>query len=157
MVVIPTPNGTAGICADMKPLNESVRRLHHQLPTVDETLGQVDGANIFTKLDANSGFWQISLDLDSQLLPTGITPAGWYCFTKLSLGIASATETFQQRMATILQWLDRVQWQMDDILVDGHSQEVHDQYFFYIFYNYLYFYKNPFSTSIMRANGVTKP
>ena len=131
MVVIPTPNGTAGICADMKPLNESVRRLHYQLPTVDETLGQVDGANIFTKLDANSGFWQIPLDLDSQLLPTGITPAGWYYFTKLLFGIASATETFQQRMATILQWLDRVQWQMDDILVDGHSQEVHDQYFFY--------------------------
>ena len=128
MVVIPIPNGTAGICADMKPLDKSVRRLHHQLPTVDETLGQVDGANIFTKLDANSGIWQISLDLDSQLLPTGITPAGWYCFTKLPFGIASATEMFQQRMATILQWLDRVKWQMDDILVYGHSHEGHDEH-----------------------------
>ena len=128
MVVIPIPNGTAGICADMKPLDKSVGRLHHQLPTVDESLGQVDGANIFTKLDANSGFWQISLDLDSQLLPTGITPAEWYCFTKLPFSIVSATEMFQQRMATILQWLDRVKCQMDDILVYGHSQEVHDEH-----------------------------
>ena len=31
------------------------------LPAVDWTLAQLAGARLFSKLDANSGFWQISL------------------------------------------------------------------------------------------------
>ena len=76
IVVVPKPNGSVRICVDMKPLNESVRHSHHQLPTVDETLGRLGGATIFTKLGTNSGFWQIPLDPDSQLLTTLKTPAG---------------------------------------------------------------------------------
>ena len=44
----------------MKPLNECVLREIHPLPKVDETLVQLSGAKIFSKLDANSGFWQIT-------------------------------------------------------------------------------------------------
>ena len=46
---------------DMKPLNECVLREIHPLPKVDETLAQLSGAKTFSKLDANSGFWQITL------------------------------------------------------------------------------------------------
>ncbi|XP_065195252.1 uncharacterized protein LOC135826576 [Sycon ciliatum] len=102
IVAAPKSNGTVGICADLKPLNEAVRRSHHQLPTVDETLGQIGDSTVFTKLDANSGFWQIPLDSPSQLLTTFITPAGRFCYTKLPFGISSAPEIFQQRMSKIL-------------------------------------------------------
>ena len=49
------------ICVDLQRLTGSVRREKHDLPSVDQTLGQLAGGEIFTKLDANSGFWQISL------------------------------------------------------------------------------------------------
>ena len=35
------------------PLNESVLRAVHPIPTVDETLAQLSGATVFSKLDAN--------------------------------------------------------------------------------------------------------
>ncbi len=72
-----------------------MRREVHPLPTVDETLA---GAKIFSKLDANSGFWQIPLAPSSRLLTTFITPMGRYCFNKLPFGICSAPEVFQRRM-----------------------------------------------------------
>ena len=56
MVVVPKKNNTVRICVDLKPLNESVLREIHPLPRVDETLAQLAGATVFSKLDANSGF-----------------------------------------------------------------------------------------------------
>lgn len=126
IVAAPKSNGTVRICADLKPLNEAVRRSHHQLPTVDETLGQIGDSTVFTKLDANSGFWQIPLDSPSQLLTTFITPAGRFCYTKLPFGISSAPEIFQQRMSKILAGLEGVVCQMDDILVHGRTRAEHD-------------------------------
>ena len=57
MVVVPKKNGAITICVDLKPLNVNVQREVHPLPTVDETLAQLSGAHVFSKLDANSGFW----------------------------------------------------------------------------------------------------
>ena len=57
MVVVPKKSGSIRICVDHKPLNESVLREVHPLPKVDETLAQLTGAKVFSKLDANSGFW----------------------------------------------------------------------------------------------------
>ena len=65
---------------------------------VEETLGQLNGATIFSKLDANSGFWQIQLARKSKLLTTFITPFGRYYFNKLPSGISSALELFQKRI-----------------------------------------------------------
>ena len=76
MVVVPKPNGKVRICVDLTRLNESVKRERHPLPAVDQTLAQLAGANVFTKLDANSGFWQIPLAPSSALLTTFITPFG---------------------------------------------------------------------------------
>ena len=53
---------------------------------------------MFSKIDANSGFWQIPLDKKSALLTTFITPFGRYHFNRLSFGITSAPEHFQRRM-----------------------------------------------------------
>ena len=61
MMVVPKKNGSIRICVDEKPLNESVLRELHLLPKVDETLAQMTGAKVFSKLDANTGFWQIPL------------------------------------------------------------------------------------------------
>ena len=57
MVVAPKKSGAIRICVDLKPLNQNVMREVHPLPKVDNTLAQLTGAKLFSKLDANSGFW----------------------------------------------------------------------------------------------------
>jgi hypothetical protein len=123
MVVVPKRSGDVRICIDLKPLNESVLRETYPIPQVDETLAQLAGAALFSKLDANSGFWQIPLSAESRLLTTFITPYGRYCFNKLPFGITSAPELFQRRMSVMLEGLPGVLCLIDDIII---CREEHD-------------------------------
>ena len=127
MVVVPKPSGKVRICVDMKPLNENVMREFHPLPAVDETLAQLSGARIFTKPDANAGFWQIPLAKEFCPLTTFITPFGRYQFSALPFGITSAPELFQKRINALLSNLKGVLCLMDDVLVYGKDQREHDK------------------------------
>ena len=102
LVVVPKPNGRVRICVDLTKLNQNVRQEQHILPSVEQTLVQLGGATVFSKLDANSGFWQIMLTKEFARLTTFITPFGRYCFNRLPFGITSAPEHFQRRMSDIL-------------------------------------------------------
>ena len=126
--LLPKRSGDIHICVDLKPLNESVLREVHPLPKVDDTLAQLAGAVVFSKLhDANSRFWQIPLAKTSGHLTTFIISFGRYCFNKMPYVISSAPEHFQKRMSKILSGLDGVLCQMDDILSHRCSQEEHDR------------------------------
>ena len=61
MVVVKKKSGGVRICVDLKPLNKCALRKRHPLLRVDDTLAQLTGATIFSKLNANSSFWQIPL------------------------------------------------------------------------------------------------
>ena len=126
MVVVQKKSGNVRICVDMKPLNENVLRETHPMPHVDDTLAQLAGTRIFSKLDANSGFWQIPLTPSCRHFTTFITPFGRYWFNKLPFGISSAPEVFQKQMSTILEGLPGVLCHLDDILVYGKDTEEHD-------------------------------
>lgn len=126
IVVVPKKSGAVRICVDLKPLNQSVLREVHPIPKVDDVLGKLAGATVFSKLDANSGFWQVPLARESQLLTTYITPFGRYCFNRLPFGISSAPELFQKRMSILLEGLDGVVCLMDHVLIFGRDQQEHD-------------------------------
>ena len=109
MVVVAKRSEAVRICVDLKPLNQRVLR-------EPQTLAQVAGAKMFSKLDANSGFWQIPLAKQSRPLSTFIIPFGRYCFNKLPFGISSIRELFQRRMNLILEGLEGTLCHMDDVL-----------------------------------------
>ena len=103
MVVVPKENGSVRICVDLTQLNKSVSREKHMVPSIDHTLAQLACSNVFSKLDANSGFWQIKLDDKSAKYTTFLTPFGRYYFQRLSFGISNAPEHFVRRI-TRLRW-----------------------------------------------------
>ncbi len=122
MVIVSKSKGRVRICVDLSKLNESVKRV---LPSVEHTLAQLQGASVFSKLDADSGFWQAPLSLT--LLTTFITPFGRFCYNRLPLGITSAPELFQKRMSETLNGLQGTLLG-DDILVFGKTQAEHDRH-----------------------------
>ena len=126
IVPVPKANGAVRICVDLTQLNKEVEREIHPMSSVDESLAKLGKSTIFTKLDANSGFWQLPLNDQSKLLTTFITPFGRYCFNRLPFGISSAPEIFQRTMSGILEGLEGVVCHMDDILIHGTSQAEHD-------------------------------
>lgn len=126
MVVVPKPGGKVRICVDLKKLNENVVRPRHVLPSVDETLAKLKKGKFFSKLDANSGFWQIKLSAKSQLLTTFITPFGRYCHLKLPFGITSGPEFYQREVDDkIVKGADGIACLIDDIAVASPSISQH--------------------------------
>ena len=126
MVPVPKKSVAVCICVDLKRLNESIQREVYPLSTVDDTLGWLTGATVFSRLDANSGFWQVPLCPKSRLLTSFITPCGRFCFNKLPFWIASAPKLFQKRMSQLLSGLEGIVCQMDDVLIFGTTREQHD-------------------------------
>jgi hypothetical protein len=97
------------------------------MPTIEEITTRVAGATVFSKLDANHGYWQVPLDEESQLLTTFNTEFGRYCYKRMPFGIKSAQEVFQKRMSQSFGDLEGVETDVDDILVWGTTTEEHDQ------------------------------
>ncbi|XP_061127410.1 uncharacterized protein K02A2.6-like [Syngnathus typhle] len=126
MVPVPTKSDSVRICVDLTHLNEAVCREKYILPSVEQTLGSLTGAKVFSKLDANRGFWQVPLAPESAHYTTFITPFGRFHFNRLPFGIASAPEHFQRRMSMILNGLPGVVCHMDDILIWGKDQPEHN-------------------------------
>ena len=64
------PNGNIKLCLDPKDLNKYIKRPHHYSPRIDDVLPDLCGSKFFSTLDAPSGYWNIPLDDQSQLLTT---------------------------------------------------------------------------------------
>ena len=43
-------------------LTEATDQTYHQMPIVEETTHRMEGATVFSKLDAKYGYWSIELD-----------------------------------------------------------------------------------------------
>ncbi|XP_054279111.1 uncharacterized protein K02A2.6-like [Macrosteles quadrilineatus] len=128
MVVVPKKDsGNVRICVDLSKLNQSVRRQLHPIPGIEYTIAQIKGATVFSKLDANHGFWQIPLEEKSQDLTTFLTPWGRFKFKVLPFGITSAPEYFQKRIHAALGDQRNVKAYIDDILIWGSTQAEHDK------------------------------
>ena len=127
MVVVPKPSGDVRICVDLTKLNGNILREVHPLPSVDYTLAKFGGSKIFSKMDANSAFWQRKLSNESRLLTTFLTPWGRFCFNRLPYGISTGSEQFQRCLSAKLEGLEGVEVLIDDIIVHGADQKQHDK------------------------------
>ncbi|UYV63745.1 K02A2.6-like, partial [Cordylochernes scorpioides] len=127
MVAVSKPGGKIRNFVDLTKLNQYIRRENYPLPATEHILGQLGNACYFSKLDANSRFWQFGLAKESQKLTTFITPFGRFFFKRIPFGITSAPEIFQRKMTQLLGNIEGVVCFMDDIVVYGSSLEEHNE------------------------------
>ena len=125
-ITIVRKNNKLRICLDPTKLNNAICRGAYPVKTVEEVLTKLSGAQYFTVLDANSGYWQIELDPESSRLCTFNTPWGRYRYTRMPFGIKTAGDIFIQEMSKILEGLTGVEVITDDILIYGSTIEEHN-------------------------------
>lgn len=107
------------ICLDPVELNQALKRVNYQMPTIEEVMPELTQAKVFTTLDAYKGFWQIPLDRKSSELTTFWTPFGRYRWNRVPFGISPAPEIYQKIQHEITEGLDGVESLCDDILIYG--------------------------------------
>ena len=110
LVVVPKSSGEIRVCVDMRQVNTAVIRERYPIPTIEESLQDLNGAAVFSKLDLKWGYHQIELDEKSRELTTFTTHDGLYRYKRLMFGISAAPENIS-----------------DDIIVFGKDKSEHDK------------------------------
>jgi RNase H-like domain found in reverse transcriptase/Reverse transcriptase (RNA-dependent DNA polymerase)/Integrase zinc binding domain len=127
VVIVSKPNGSIRVCMDPRALNKFVKREHFQLPTSETIFSELEGATVFSVLDASSAFWQIPLTTESSKLCTIATPFGRYRFLRLPFGINNAPEVLQKEIYNLIEGIEGVKCYLDDIIISGKNMEEHNE------------------------------
>lgn len=127
VIIVPKPNGDIRLCVDMRQANALIIRERHPIPTVDEILYNVNGSEVFSKLDLRSGYHQIELEESSREITTFVTYKGLYRYKRLMFGISSAPEKYQQVISQVFHDCEGVQNISDDIVIHGRDKAEHDK------------------------------
>lgn len=78
MVPVLKDSGDVRLCIDMRRANQAVLRETHPLPLVDELLGSVSGAIVFSKIDIKDAYHQLEISEKSRPITTFVTKNGLY-------------------------------------------------------------------------------
>ena len=99
--------------------------VQYPLPTVDDVLGNIGTARVFSKIDLQNAYLQLPLDKTSRKYTTINTCQGLYQYNYLSFGISSSPAIFQSYITKVLNGIDNVIVYQDDILVMTATHEEH--------------------------------
>ena len=127
VVIAPKASGDIRLCVDMRKANAAIIRERIPFLTVDEVLENLKGSVVFSKLDLCLGFHQIELDEDSRDITTFATHDGLFRYKKLSFGVNSAPEKYQQLVRQVVSNINGFQNIADDLIVHGKNNEEHDR------------------------------
>ena len=106
---MPKASGGLRVCCDFRELNKAIVRERYVLPKLEDTLDALNGSKYFAKIDARSGFFQLSLSEECRHLTTFITNKGYFQFKRVPFGLSDISETFQKVMGKILFGLEGVE------------------------------------------------
>ena len=91
-------NNDIRICLDLQALNKAMKIEVYPLPVIDDVLPQLSNANVFTKVDLQSGYWHCTLDEDSSNVTTFVTAFGRYKWLRLPFEMNVSSEIFHKRL-----------------------------------------------------------
>jgi len=118
--------GKKRMVVNYKAVNNATIGDSHNLPCMQELLTLLRGKNIFSTFDCKSGFWQVLLDEESQLLTAFTCPDGHYQWKVVPFGLKQAPSIFQRHMQNALRGLENYcTVYVDDIIVFSDSEEKH--------------------------------
>ena len=124
--VVEKPNGAIRLCVDMRRANTAVKRVRFPIPTLEQTLQELSGCTVFSKIDLRMGYHQVELTPESREITTFITDEGLFRFKRLMFGISSASEMFQYIIRQVLDGCEGAHNISDYIIVGGVDQKDHD-------------------------------
>ncbi|KAK2710413.1 hypothetical protein QYM36_011810 [Artemia franciscana] len=127
MVMVEKKDGGVRLCIDPVDLNKAIKRPYYPVPSFEDAVAELDGAAVFSRLDARSGYWILPLSTRSSYYTTFSTIYGRYRWKRYPFGLVSAQDEFQRKMEEAFEGLEGIRILVDDILVYGKNREEHDQ------------------------------
>ena len=125
IVAVPKGNDIR-LVIDMRQPNLAIKRKYYPVPTLEELLNQFNNCCIFTKIDLNHGYHQITLAEESRELTTFITHEGVFRYKRLVQGANTAMEEYQKCISNLFLNEPLIANICDDILIGSQKVEEHE-------------------------------
>jgi hypothetical protein len=81
---------------DYTDFNKACKKDPFGLPQIDQVVDSTAGCSLLNFLDCYSGYHQIPLKEEDQIMASFITPFGVFCSTTMPFGLKSAGATYQR-------------------------------------------------------------
>ena len=112
---------------DYRGLNKQIEKTCWLLPRINEVNDSLEGHINFSEIDLLSGYFQMAIEEESQILADFITPLGLYKWKRLPMGLASAPGAFQKLMEFIFTgfFSEMAVVYLEDVIVFGRNFDEH--------------------------------
>jgi hypothetical protein len=120
-------DGSSRLCSDYRRLNDVTIKNKYPLPKIKDLFDQLNGAQVFSKIDLRTGYHQLKIRAIDIPKTTFTTRYGLYEYTVMSFGLTNAPAYFMNLMNKVfMEFLDKfVVVFIDDILIYSKSEEDH--------------------------------
>jgi hypothetical protein len=103
LVLVEKPDGSCRMCIDYTSLNKVCPKGEYPLPRICHIVDSTTSCELFSFLDAYSGYHQIGLAIDDEENIVFITPFGIFCYIKMAFGLKNGGATYQNCVHTVLE------------------------------------------------------
>jgi hypothetical protein len=122
-------DGSMRLCIDYQKLNKVTIKNRYPLPRIDDLFDQLQGSQVFFKIDLYSGYHQLKIQEKDVQKMAFRTRYGHYEFLVMPFGLTNAPAAFMDMMNWIFREL--VDWCVvvfiDDILIYLKNREEHEE------------------------------
>ena len=121
---------TLRMCIDNRQLNRVTIKNRYPLPRIDDLFDQLKGAQVYSKINLRTGYYQLRVSEAYIPNTTFKTRYGHFEFTVMPFGLMNAPATFMDLMNRVFQpYVDQfVVVFVDDILIYSQSEEEHEDH-----------------------------
>ena len=123
-------DGTLRMCINYRQINKVIVKNKYPLPRVEDLFDQLKGAGVFSKIDLQSGYYQLRVKEVDVPKTAFRTRYGHYEFLVMPFGLTNAPAAFMDLMNRVFRpYVDQfVVVFIDDILVYSKDAQEHEQH-----------------------------